>query len=115
MADAVDLINPPPPPQPPGHDPYAALRLPEFRWYLCGYLMSVIGQQLQSVAVQWEIFQRTHKTLSLGWVGLVQAVPVMVLALPAGQLADWANRKLILGTMQFLSAACSAGLAWVSW
>jgi len=39
----------------------------------------------------------------------------MVLALPAGQLADWANRKLILGIMQFLSAACSAGLAWVSW
>jgi MFS family permease len=100
---------------PPAHDPYAALKVAGFRWYLAGWVLSVIGQQLQSVAVGWEIFQRTHRTLLLGWVGLVQALPVMVLALPAGQLADWANRKLILATMQLISAACSVGLAVIAW
>jgi MFS family permease len=97
------------------HDPYAALRIAGFRWYLSGWIFSILGQQLQSVAVQWEIFQRTHRALPLGLIGLVQAVPVLALALPAGQLADWASRKLILVSMQFAAAACSAGLAWVTW
>jgi MFS family permease len=101
--------------RPPAHDPYAALRVAGFRWYLCGWVLSVLGQQLQSVAVQWEVFQRTGKPMSLAWVGLVQAAPVMILALPAGQLADWANRKFVVATMQFLSAIFSAGLAWVCW
>jgi MFS family permease len=96
------------------HDPYAALRLVGFRWYLCGWVLSIIGQQLQSVAIGWDIFQRTHKTLSLGWIGLVQALPVVVLALPAGQLADWASRKAVVSLTQLMSAAGSAGLAWVS-
>jgi MFS family permease len=91
------------------------MRVPGFRLYLVGWVLSVIGQQLQSVAVGWEIFQRTHKTLSLGWVGLVQALPVMALALPAGQLADWANRKVVVAAMQIAAAVCSAGLALVSY
>jgi len=99
----------------PEHDPYAALRMPGFRWYLVGWVLSIIGQQLQSVAIGWEIFQRTHSTLSLGWVGGIQAVPVVLLALPAGQLADWASRKLIVSTMQFVSVACSLSLAYVVW
>jgi MFS family permease len=97
------------------HDPYAALRIGGFRWYLCGWVLSVIGQQLQCVAVGWEIFQRTHSTLLLGWVGLVQAVPLLVLALPAGHLADRASRKMIVTATQLAGAACSAGLALVIW
>jgi len=96
------------------HDPYAALRLRAFRWYLSGWVLSVIGQQLQFLAVSWEIYQRTGQKSSLGWIGLAQAAPVILLALPAGQLADWANRKVIVATMQLISAACSACLAWVS-
>jgi len=99
----------------PAHDPYAALRVSGFRWYLCGWVLSVIGQQLQSVAVGWEIFQRTHQTLSLGWVGLAQAAPLLILALPAGHLADWANRKLIVASTQFASAICSLSLALLVW
>ena len=102
-------------PQPPSHDPYSALRVAGFRWYLCGWVLSIMGQQLQSVAVGWEIFLRTNRTSSLGWVGLVQALPVMILALPAGQLADWANRRIVVATMQFLAAAGSAALAYVTW
>jgi MFS family permease len=97
------------------HDPYAALRLRAFRQYAAGLILSVVGQQLQSVAVGWEVFQRTHKAISLGWVGLVQAIPVLVLALPAGQLADWAERKTVVVLCQLFYALCSLALAWVSY
>src|SRR5580658_5841817 len=96
------------------HDPYAALRLGSFRWYLSGWVLSVIGQQLQFLAITWEIYGRTHDKLSLGWIGLVQAGPVVLLALPAGHLADWGNRKIILIVTQSISAICSVSLAWVS-
>ena len=100
--------------QPAAHDPYAALRLREFRLYLAGWVLSVIGQQLQFLAITWEIYGRTHDKLSLGWIGLVQAGPVILLALPAGHLADWGNRKIILIITQTICALCSLSLAWVS-
>lgn len=99
----------------PAHDPYAALRLSGFRWYLLGWVISVVGQQLQFLALGWEIYKRTHDKLSLGWIGLIGAAPVVLLALPAGQLADWANRKKILITTQLFGGICSAGLAWLSY
>jgi MFS family permease len=96
-----------------GHDPYAALRVPAFRWYLCGWVLSVIGQQLQSVAVGWEVSQRTHSALWLGLVGLTQAGPLLILALPAGHLADWADRKLIAMCAMFASAISTSALGFV--
>ena len=41
-----------------GHDPYAALRYPGYWFYSLGWVVSVIGSQVQSVAVQWQIFHR---------------------------------------------------------
>jgi MFS family permease len=78
-------------------------------------VLSVVGQQLQFVAIGWEVFQRKHNTLWLGWVGLVQAAPLLILALPAGHLADRFSRNVIVASMQWAAAACSAGLAWVTW
>ena len=112
----MSIVEPADAPKIPGpHDPYAALRVRAFRQYSTGFILSVIGQQLQSVAIGWEVFQRTHQALSLGWVGLVQAIPVIALALPAGQLADWADRKLVVVVIQSFYAICSLALAWVSY
>ena len=43
------------------HDPYAALRLKDFRLYLLGWVLSVIGAQIQEVAVGWVHFHRQHQ------------------------------------------------------
>ncbi len=43
-----------------GHDPYAALRIRGYQLYSMGWLASVIGQQVQSVAVGWQLFQRAE-------------------------------------------------------
>ena len=94
-----------------GHDPYAALRFRDYRMYSAGWMVSVIGRQVQDVAVGYELYHRTNSKLALGWVGLSQAIPLLLLALPAGQLADRFDRRRILIISQLLWGLSSAGLA----
>ncbi len=98
----------------PAHDPYAALRLPNFRLYLAGNALAIFGMQMQTVAVGWEIYERTGNPLDLGLVGLVQFLPVAALTLPAGHVADLLNRKLVIMVSIFALACCSLALAWIS-
>ena len=77
------------------HDPYAAFRLPVYRKYVIGWFIAALGTRIQSVAIGWEMYQRTGEALSLGLVGLMQAVPTMLLALPSGFIADRYNRRKI--------------------
>jgi MFS family permease len=97
------------------HNPYAALRIADFRRYISGSVVSVIGQQMLGVAVGWELYERTHSATALGLVGLAQALPIIVLALPAGHLADRLDRKRIVLATQVLAAFCSLGLAITSY
>ncbi|HQU42934.1 MAG: MFS transporter [Planctomycetia bacterium 21-64-5] len=96
------------------HDPYTALRLRNFQYYLAGNVLAIFGMQMQTVAVQWEIYERTHSPLALGLVGLVQFLPVVCLTLPAGHEADRSHRKAIVMIAMLSIASCSLGLAWVS-
>src|SRR5438876_7217349 len=99
----------------PRHDPYAAFRSCGFRFFTTGNLLSILGRQMLAVAVEWEIYRRTHSATALGLVGLVLAVPVVALSLPAGHLADRFSRKHIILVSQVFSALTSVGLALVSW
>jgi MFS family permease len=96
------------------HDPYAALRLRDFRLLLAGTFLAVIAQQMVGVAVGWELYERTSAPLALGLVGLVQVVPVVLLALPAGHIADRLDRKWIVVATMLLLALCAVGLALLS-
>ena len=99
---------------PADHDPYAALRYRDFRRFVAASVLSTVGTEMQGVAVGWELYERTGSALALGLVGLVQAVPVLLLALPAGQLADRVSRKGIVLATQVVLVAASLGLAAVS-
>ncbi len=68
-----------------------------------------------SVAIGWELWIRTHSAFSLGMIGLVQVVPVILLSLPAGHVADQFNRKKIVLYTQILLGLCSLGLAFLSY
>jgi MFS family permease len=96
------------------HDPYAAFRYSGFSFYTTGNLISVIGRLMFIVAVEWEMYGRTHSATALGLVGLVIALPVVLLSLPAGHIADRFARKRIVLVSQALSAVCSLALAFVS-
>src|ERR1700731_4581508 len=102
-------------PPPPKHDPYAAFRSRGFRFFTTGNLLSILGRQMLAVAVEWEIYRRTHSATALGLVGLVFAIPIVGLSLPAGHLADRISRKHIILVAQIFSSVTSALLALVSW
>lgn len=96
------------------HDPYAAFRVGDYRRYALGSLIASVGTRIQGVAIGWEIYQRTGEALALGLVGLVQALPVIVLALPAGYLADRLERRRLVLLSLIGMALCSLSLALVS-
>jgi MFS family permease len=96
------------------HDPYASLRIANFRRFLGSSLLANVGLQMQSVAVGWEIYDRTGSSSALGLVGLVQVIPVVVLAIAAGHVADRFPRQWIVAASMALAALGSVALLAVS-
>ena len=93
------------------HDAYAAWRLPAFRRYFAGNMILIIGWQMQKVAIGWEIYERTHSAMSLGYAGLVQFLPQVLFMLFAGHITDSYNRKRVFIMALVCNAAAAAGLA----
>jgi MFS family permease len=97
----------------PAHDPYAALRNPTYRYYICGQVAALFGGQILSITVGWELYQRTNSKLALGLVGLMQVLPVITLFLPAGHLVDRIDRRKIIltGSATLMLTSFCLGLA----
>jgi len=95
-------------------DPYSVLRNRSFVLYLSGRFIASLGQQMQTVAVGWELYERTGSSLSLGLVGLMQFLPMILMTLPAGHIADTRSRKHVIVAMQGVLTGASVGLALVS-
>ena len=95
-------------------DAYAALRVRDFRLFLTGHLLSVLGVQMQTTAVGWQLYEKTNSELALGMVGLVQIIPMLGLALPAGQVADRFDRRKTLMTATTIAMVAAFGLTAVS-
>jgi MFS family permease len=98
----------------PEHNPYAVLRNRNLRLYLVGRFVASMGQQMLTVAVGWELYERTHSALALGLVGLTQTLPMLLFTLPAGHVADNFNRKQIILWMTAVIASASLGLTLIS-
>jgi MFS-type transporter involved in bile tolerance (Atg22 family) len=78
------------------NDPYLALRNREFRFFLSAKFLLTVALQMQAVVASWLIYNITKDPLSLGLIGLAEAVPALSLALPGGFLADRFSRKKII-------------------
>jgi MFS family permease len=98
-----------------GEHAYAILKNRDFVFYTVGRFISSFGQQMLAGAVGWEIYDRTGSKLMLGYVGLVQVIPMFLFTFPAGHVADNYNRKHIILWMQLALCAAAGGLALVSW
>src|SRR5213075_420479 len=108
--DSGPLIEPLPPDRPEADEsPYAVLQHRDFSLYLAARFIAALGQQMLTVAVGWELYERTHSSLALGMVGLAQMLPMILFTLPAGHLADNLNRKQIIIAMTGLMAISSLG------
>ncbi|MFZ1133913.1 MAG: MFS transporter [Candidatus Korobacteraceae bacterium] len=82
----------------------AAFAYPDFALYQLARLFTVVATEMQSVAVGWQVYEITKRPLDLGYVGLAQFLPTILLFLVAGHAADRFNRRNIV-------TLCYAGLA----
>jgi len=97
------------------HDPYAPLRYQDYRLLLIGRFITSFANEMLTFAIGWELWLRTHSAWALGMVGLVQVIPVVLLSLPAGHVADQYNRRRIVIITEIAIAASVLGLAWLSY
>jgi MFS family permease len=70
-----------------------------------------VGFQMLGVAVGWQLYELTGSALDLGLVGLAQFVPMVLLTLVVGQVADRADRRLIVSVCEVVKAAAAVALA----
>ena len=85
------------------------LRHRDFRLFWTGLLLSSIGSQFTQVAMAWQIYELTNSPLQIGLLGLVRAVPQMIILLFGGLLADAMNRRKLMmvtqGSLFFVSGS----------
>lgn len=98
----------------PEESAYAVLRNQDFFRYLIGRFVAALGQQMLVVAIDWELYQRTHSALPLALVGLSQMIPMILCTIPAGHFADTFNRKTIIMVTTLVLSAASVGLTLAS-
>jgi MFS family permease len=90
------------------------LRLRDFRLYLAGRFFAALSQQMLSVAIGWYLYDLTGDPLTLGYAGLAVFVPIALLTLPGGDVADRFDRRRILCAAHVALAVCAGLLAWLA-
>jgi MFS family permease len=94
---------------------YSVLKNPDFSRYVIGRFVASLGQQMLVVAIDWELWKRTHSALSLAFVGMSLMIPMILCTIPAGHFADVFNRKKIILVTTVILAVVSTGLALISY
>jgi MFS family permease len=89
---------------------FIALSHRDFRLFWGGSFVSQMGDQMQIVAIAWQLYEMTHSAVALGLIGLSTLVPMVIFSLIGGVFADKVNRKKLLIICQFLLAILSGFL-----
>jgi len=95
-------------------NPLAVLRYRGYTAYAAARFCTTLCWQMLSVAVGWQVYALTHNPLDLGYLGLAQFLPFVLLVLPGGFVADHVDRRLVLISAYAGSAVCAGVLAWLS-
>jgi MFS family permease len=82
------------------------LQYRDFTRYAAARFLATIAWQMLGVAVGWQVYSITRDPLDLGLIGLAQFLPFMFLVLPGGQVADRADRRLVMIGAYFVEALC---------
>jgi MFS family permease len=100
-----------PTPASPSHDPYAALKIRNYRDYLAGSFFALLGRQAVTAVAIWQVYEWTHSSTALGLVGLVNVLPLLALSLPAGAIADRHDRRRLIAVGTAVIAVVNVALA----
>lgn len=93
------------------HDPWAALRHADYRRFLTTHFATTLGVQIQDVIVAWQMYLDTRDPLSLGLVGLAEAVPNIAMSLLGGHVADRMDRRKLAMIATWVLLGCALVLA----
>lgn len=96
------------------HDPYAALRYPEFRNLIFGTFLTSAALLIQEVVLGYELYRMTHDPLVLGLIGLAEAIPFIGLALFGGYLADRRDKRTLMQQSLVVVIMGSVILVWAT-
>jgi Transmembrane secretion effector len=89
-------------------------RIRDLRIYLAVRFATTLGTQIQSVAIGWQVYDITRNPVALGYVGLSIFLPMAMLALPAGDMADRFDRRFMLVASYVVQITASALLLWLT-
>lgn len=98
----------------PKTDAYAALRHPEFVYLISGTFLITTALLIQEVVLGYQLYKITHDPLSLGFVGLAEAVPYISLALFGGHYADRKDKRRIMQISLIFIVLGSLILIWAT-
>ncbi len=83
-------------PRPPLKQTFRALRNPNYRLFWCGQVVSMVGTWMQRIGQAWLVLRLTDSPLALGIVTACQTLPVLLLALFGGVIADRMPKRRVL-------------------
>ena len=92
----------------PSSSPYASLQIKDYRFFIFARLCITLAIQIQGTVVGWQVYELTKDPLSLGLIGLAEAIPAISVSLYAGHVADIVERKKIILLTSLVLFACSA-------
>jgi MFS family permease len=94
----------------------------DFRFYWVARFSSTVAQMGMVIVIGWQVYdiaRRTmdvhHAALQLGWIGIAQFLPLLVLTLVTGWTADRVDRRWIARSTALVEMGCAAALAWLTW
>ena len=95
-------------------DRFAAFRHSSYSRYFTSRFMTAFAVQIVSVSVAWQIYDETQNAIYLGWIGLVQFLPALLLVFVTGLASDTFGRRLVMGLAILVEMSCAAGILFLA-
>jgi MFS family permease len=89
---------------------FAAFRHSSYSRYFLSRFLTSFSTQVVSVSVAWQMYDETRNPALLGWIGLVQFLPALLLVVVTGNAADRLDRRLVMGCGALVMMSCAASI-----
>lgn len=97
------------------HDPYSSLRFKEYRFFIAARLTLTLAFQIQAIVINWMAYEYTRDPWTLGLMGLIEALPIIIVSLIGGHYADKFNRRKIILIFIFLLMSVALFQTWFTY
>src|SRR6187549_1377499 len=96
------------------NDPFAAIRIPEYRNLLMGRFLFIMGLRMMGTLVGWWVYELTNEPFAIGLIGLSEVIPAVSLSLYAGHVIDISEKRKLLLKGVSLYLCCASLLTGLS-